>query len=142
MPRKMRIEAYQEKINSKMSIDEIKAEYEKLKNNPKADKERIEVLETALYECFAREEIPQQYAWKLLQGSKMPAFIIGEMPNKKFRKILIRAKLFGAEIKILGYVEIRSPRAERYQKGAAIYVSLQQDFGKCLHEIEEEKFNC
>lgn len=142
MARKMKIETYQNIVNGKMTIEEIKTEYLKLKENPDSNKEKIEILETALYENFARKELPEQFAWNLLKGSKMPAYIIAEMPNKNFRKVLIKAKLFGSEIKMTGYVEIRSPRLSRYQKGACAYVSITPTFRKCLHESEEEKFNC
>ncbi|MBO7521760.1 MAG: hypothetical protein J6T16_05930 [Opitutales bacterium] len=133
-------EKYEKLVRGSMSFSQIEEEYKNAKAGPETEtsRKKLRVLETVLYEYCRREELPEEYAWELLAGSKMLCTVVAIMPNKQFRKALVRAKLFGAEIKITGYVRVRSPRAERYGEGACIYARLTENFRELYHELEEE----
>ncbi|MBO6103317.1 MAG: hypothetical protein J6P03_08725 [Opitutales bacterium] len=119
-------EKYSVYCRDKLSADQIAAEYKKIKNLPEdaENRQKKAVLETILYELGMRSELPEKFAWELLQGAKLFCQVAGAMPNKRFRKVLVRAELFGAEIKIVGYAQIRSPYADRYKEGSFMYARI------------------
>ncbi len=123
-------------INSEVKIQDLKPLYEKYKNL--LTPEKIEVLETALYECFARDELPERYARRLLEGSCFFGLVAKVMPNKKYRYVIIRARFMGRTIELKDYVFLRSPKQGRYQVGSCIYLRITKEGENFYHEAELE----
>ena len=116
---------FENAINKKISIEELR----KLKNSQNystLSEERQKKIQAIL--DFFDGIIPEELLWEMLIGKEFEATITAELPNKLYRRAVIRIENENHTYQLLGMVKL-SKITSRFKKGNKIKLKLTNEFG-------------